>query len=107
MFKCYLMKIKTGDTVKILIGKDRGKTGKVLRVLPKDAKVIVEGLNLVKRHQRPKRQGQKGEILSVPSPVNFSRVMLICRHCKKPARMGIRHEDKKVIRICKKCGGEN
>lgn len=91
----------------MLSGKDKGKTGKVLRVLPKDAKVLVEGLNLVKKHQRPKKQGQKGEMVSVPRFIDISAAMLICRHCKKPARMGIRHENKKIIRICKKCQEEN
>lgn len=101
------MKIKKGDTITMLIGKDKGKTGKILQVLPKSGKAVVESLNLVKRHQRPKKQGQKGEIISRPRPIDISNVMLICRHCKSPARMGIRHEDKKVIRICKKCRGEN
>lgn len=101
------MKIKTGDNVIMLSGKDRSKTGKVLRVLPKEAKVIIEGLNLVKKHQRPKKQGQKGETISVPRSIDVSNVMLVCRHCKKPSRMGIKREDKKIIRICKKCQGEN
>lgn len=91
----------------MLTGKDRGKSGKVLRALPKENKVVIEGLNLIKRHQRPKRQGQKGEVVSRPRAVASSTVMLVCQHCKKPARMGIRRENKKIIRICKKCGGEN
>ena len=101
------MKIRIGDNVIMLAGKDRGKTAKVLRAFPKDYKVIVEGLNLIKKHQRPKRQGQKGEVVSRPRQIDISNVMLVCRHCGKPARMGIEHKDKKVIRICKKCRGEN
>jgi len=101
------MRIRAGDNVVMLAGKDRGKTGKILRSLPGELKVMVEGLNLVKKHRRPKKEGQKGETISVSRPVEVSNVMLICRHCKKPARMGIRHEDKKIIRICKKCQGEN
>ncbi|TSC90660.1 MAG: large subunit ribosomal protein L24 [Parcubacteria group bacterium Gr01-1014_2] len=101
------MKIKTGDNVIMLAGKNRGETGKVLRSLPKELKVVIEGLNLVKKHRRAKKQGQKGETISVSRPVEVSNVMLICRHCKKPARMGIRHENKKIMRICKKCQGEN
>jgi len=101
------MKIKTGDNVIMLTGKDKNKTGKILQVLPKSGKFVVEGLNLVKRHQRPKKQGQKGEIISRPRPVDISNVMLICRHCKKASRMSIRHEDKRIIRVCKKCKGEN
>mgnify|MGYP001589436366 CR=1 FL=1 len=101
------MKIKKGDNVIMLSGKDRGKTGKILYSFPKGSQVVVEGLNLVRRHQRPRRQGQKGEVISVPRAVDFSKVMLICQHCKKPSRMGIRREDKKIIRVCKKCKGEN
>lgn len=101
------MKIKTGDSVMIISGKDRAKTGKILRSFPRENKIIIEGLNLVKKHQRPRRQGQKGEVISLPSPVNISKVMLICRHCKKPSRMGLINKDGKKIRICKKCKGEN
>lgn len=91
----------------MLSGKDRGKSGKVLRAFPKEEKVVIEGLNLVKRHRRPRRQGQKGEVISVPRPVAVSSVMLVCRHCKRPSRMGIRRDGKKMIRVCKKCQGEN
>lgn len=91
----------------MLSGKDRGKTGKVLRLFPKEKKLVIEGLNLVKKHQRPKKQGQKGEVVSVPRMVDFSTVILICQHCKKPARMEIRHEGQKIIRVCKKCRAEN
>lgn len=101
------MHIRTGDNIIMLSGKDRGKTGKILRVLAKSGKAVVESLNLIKRHQRPKKQGQKGEIVSRPRPVDISDVMLVCRHCKKPSRMGLKREAKKVIRICKKCQGEN
>ncbi len=91
----------------MLAGKDKGKTGKILQVFPKGGKVVVESLNLIKRHQRPKKQGQKGEIVSRPRPIDISNAMLICRHCKKPARMGLRRDGKKIIRVCKKCQGEN
>ena len=91
----------------MLSGKDRGKNGKVLRSFPKEDKIVVEGLNLVKKHRRPKRQGQKGEVISVPRKVILSSVMLVCRHCKKPSRMGVKREGKKITRICKKCQGEN
>ena len=101
------MNIKKNDNVIMLSGKDRGKTGKVLRSLPKDFKVVVEGLNLVKKHRRAKKQGQKGEMISVPRSIDVSNVMLVCRHCKKPSRMSFKREDKKVIRICKKCQGDN
>ena len=101
------MKIRTGDNVIMLAGKDRGKDGKVLRVFPKEEKVIVEGLNMVKKHQRPKKQGQKGGVISVPMPVDSSNVMIVCRHCKKAARMGIKRESEKAVLICKKCKAEN
>lgn len=101
------MNIRTGDNVIMLSGKDRGKTGKILRFFPKEEKAVIEGLNLVKKHQRPKKQGQKGEIVSAPRPIDISKIMLICRHCKKPSRMGIKHEGGKIIRSCKKCKGEN
>ena len=91
----------------MLNGKDRGKTGKVLRVFPKTSKVVIEGLNLVKRHQRPRRQGQKGEVVSKPRQVNVSSIMLICQHCKKSARMGIKINNGKKVRVCKKCQKEN
>lgn len=91
----------------MLSGKDRGKSGKVLRAFPKEEKVVVEGLNLIKKHQRPKRQGQKGQTISMPRPVDISNVMLICQHCKKAARMGVKSQDGKKVRVCKKCQGEN
>lgn len=99
------MKIKKGDNVKMLSGKDRGKTGAVSLVLVKgeSSRVIVEGLNKVKRHQRPKKQGQKGQIVSVERPVDVSSVQLICKSCGKPTRISYRlHADKKD-RVCKKC----
>lgn len=101
------LRIKTGDNVIMLAGKDRGKEGKVLRSFPEDFKVVIEGLNLVKKHRRPKKQGQKGETVSVSRLVDISNVMLVCRHCKKPNRMSLRDEDKKTVRVCKNCSGEN
>ncbi len=68
------MSVKKGDTVTILKGKDAGKSGKVLRVIPKENKVVVEGINLYKKHQRPKKQGQKGEMVSLPRAINRSNI---------------------------------
>lgn len=102
-----ITKIRSGDIVRMLTGKDKNKTGKILRAFPKERKVIVEGLNLVKKHQRPRRQGQKGQVILVPRPVDVSNVMLICKNCNKPSRMGIGIIDGKKVRICKKCKGEN
>ncbi|MEK9180083.1 MAG: 50S ribosomal protein L24 [Patescibacteria group bacterium] len=98
------MKIRKGDNVKILSGKDRGKVGKVLRVFPEDDRATVEGLNLYKKRSKPKRQGQKGEVVNVPRPVHASSLMLICGSCKKAARVGSRSEGGKKVRYCKKCG---
>lgn len=99
------MKIKKGDNVKMLSGKDRGKTGVIALVLEngKTTRVVVGGLNKIKRHQRPKKQGQKGQIVSVERPVSASSVQLICKNCGKPTRVGFRLGVDKKERICKKC----
>ncbi|MGC9046895.1 MAG: 50S ribosomal protein L24 [Minisyncoccia bacterium] len=97
------MKIKKGDLVKILKGKDRGKTGKVIKVFTRDNKVTVEGLNLFKKHVRPRRQGEKGEIVQVARPLAIANVMLICPSCGKATRVGYRFENNNKVRYCKKC----
>lgn len=92
------MKIKKGDSVKILLGKDRGKTGVVDRVLSKKSKVVVAGLNLFKRHV--KKQGQlEGGVIEITKPLDISNVILVCPNCKKTTRVSAK-------RICKKCGKE-
>jgi large subunit ribosomal protein L24 len=91
----------------VISGKDRGKQGKIIKVLPNNKKVIVENINLKKKHQRPKTGGKKGEKIEVPRPIPVSTVMLICKNCGKPTRIGRRVlPDGKKIRICKKCGLE-
>jgi large subunit ribosomal protein L24 len=97
------MKIRKGDNVMIMSGKDRGKSGKVLRVLPKMDKVLVEGFNLAKKAMRPKKQGQKGEIVSVARPLHASNVMILCGSCKKAARVGYKMEGEQKVRYCKNC----
>jgi large subunit ribosomal protein L24 len=104
------MKIKTGDKVKVLAGKDKGKTGKVLQIFETEKRVVVEGLNLMIKHQKPKKQGEKGQRIQFPSPINSSNVALICPKCGKDTRIGsktIKSEDKNKKnvknRICKKC----
>jgi len=97
------MNIIKGDNIKMLQGKDRGKTGKVLLVYPKANKVRVENLNLVKKHQKPKKQGQKGQIISIARAVNISAVQLICPKCGKATRVGHKFEGDKKMRMCKKC----
>ena len=100
------MNIKRGDNVKMLQGKDRGKTGKVLHVYPPDSKVRIEGLNMVKRHQKPKRQGQKGQIVNIERRVDASSVQLICPKCGKASRTGHIIQGDTKFRVCKKCGQE-
>lgn len=97
------LKIKKGDKVKVLTGKDRGKNGTVEIVLAKEQKVKIEGVNVVKKHQKPKRKGEKGEIISVSMPIGISKVQLICPKCSKPARVGRAMDGDKKFRICKKC----
>ena len=97
------MRIKKGDTVKMLSGKDAGKTGKILRVDPKSRKVSVEGLNIRTKHTRPKRQGEKGQRIQFPAFVSQSKVMVVCPSCGKASRIGVLKEGKKNMRQCKKC----
>ena len=98
------MKIKKNDKVIAIAGKDRGKKGKVIQVLPKEEKVVVEGLNLLIKHMRPRKQGEKGQKIQFPSPLDVSSVLLICPKCSKPARIGYKVlENKKKVRVCKKC----
>lgn len=100
------MKIKKDDTVLIKSGKDRGKKGKVIQAFPKEGRILVEGVSLRKKHQKPKKSGEKGQIVSMPGPVNVSSVKLICPKCQKPTRIGYKVTDKKKTRICKKCKEE-
>lgn len=107
------MKIIKGDNVLIISGKDRLKTGKILRSLPSAGRVVVEGVNIVKKSQRPRKQGEKGQIISFPKPIDVSNVKLICPKCGKPSRVGYCRltSEKSVakshsVRICKKCQAE-
>lgn len=97
-------KIKKGDTVLIISGKDRKKKGKILQVFPKEGRVLVEQINLRKKHQKPKRAEEKGQIIQIPGPISVSNVKLICSKCGKATRVGYKFEGKKKERICKKCG---
>lgn len=100
------MKIRKSDNVKILSGKDRGKTGKVLRVLPEAGKAMIEGLNLMKKHVRPRKQGEKGQRVSVPAAIDISNLMIVCPKCSKASRVGYKVTEKSKFRVCKKCGSE-
>jgi large subunit ribosomal protein L24 len=97
------MRIKKGDTVQITQGKDRGKTGQVLSVNPSKERVIVENINVFKKHRRPKRQGEKGEVIEVAKPINASNVLPVCKNCNQGVRVGFRGEGRKKVRECKKC----
>ena len=98
------MNIKKNDSVKVLAGKDKGKSGKVLEVLPKERKVVVEGLNIRVRFSRPKQQGEKGQRLELPAAMDASKVMLVCPHCGKPTRVGHDVTANGTFRKCRKCG---
>lgn len=99
------MKIRSNDKVVVLSGKDKGKTGKVLRVDVKGQKVVVEGVNVATKHQAPRKQGQEGGIIKVETPIYASKVQVVCPSCGKATRVGhkIGAEGKKT-RCCKKCG---
>jgi large subunit ribosomal protein L24 len=97
------MKIKKGDQVKIMAGKDRGKTGKVLTSIPTENKIIVENINLFKKRQRGRKQGETGQTVVVARPFPASRAELICTSCKNPTRVGYRVEGNVKVRYCKKC----
>lgn len=96
--------VRKGDTVLVISGKDVGKQGKVLSVLPAKNKVVVEKVNVVKRHTRPSRAMPQGGILEKEAPINSAKVMLICNHCKQPTRVARKIlNDGKKVRLCKKC----
>jgi large subunit ribosomal protein L24 len=97
------MKVKKGDTVLIISGKDRGKTAKILKSLPKEQKILIEGVNLKKKHVRPKREGEKGQVVQLPAPMNVSNVKIVCPKCGKATRIGYKIEKDIKKRICKKC----
>jgi len=83
------MKIKKGDNVLIISGKDKGKTGKILKAFPKEMKILVEGVNLKKKHVRPKREGEKGQVVDIPAPLNISNVKLFAQNAEKQQELDI------------------
>jgi large subunit ribosomal protein L24 len=99
------MKFKKGDEIEITIGKDKGKRGKIERVLPKEHKVLVLGQNLYKRHLKKKDEKNPGGIIDFPRALSTAKVALICPKCKKPTRIGFLVTDKEKQRICRKCKG--
>ncbi|MCX6816923.1 MAG: 50S ribosomal protein L24 [Candidatus Beckwithbacteria bacterium] len=98
------MKFKVGDTVKITLGKDRGKTGKIEKVLLKSNAVTVTGLNLYKKHLKARGEGKAGSMVDLARPLNLAKISLICPKCHSVTRIGFEGAAKKKLRICKKCG---
>ena len=97
------MKIKKGDTVQVLSGNDKGKKGEVLEVMPKTETLIVKGVNVRKKHIKPRKQGEEGGIISVECPIYASKASVICPKCGKPTKIGFMIEKDSKVRICKKC----
>ena len=99
------MHVKKGDLVRVLAGKDKGKQGHIIRSIPKQDRVVVEKLNLVKRHQKPSATFPDGGIITMEAPIHVSNVLPICKSCSKPTRVGhVRQENGKKTRVCKHCG---
>jgi len=97
-------KIKKGDTVMVISGRERGKTGKVLSLTPGDGKITVEKLNIIKRHTKPSQKVRQGGIIEREAPMSLSNVMFLCGNCNKATRLGIRMlEDGRRVRVCRKC----
>lgn len=99
------MRIKKGDQVKVIAGKEKGKTGRVISTVPVGSKVVLEGLNIVRRHRRPKKQGEKGQIVEIASPLDVSNVILVCPLCSRNTRTEKVIAGDKKERKCKKCKG--
>ena len=95
--------VKKGDTVTVISGNEKGKKGKVLRVDHKQGRVVVENLNMVKKHMRPSQSNPQGGVISVPAPMHSSNVMIICPSCGRPTRIKKELRDGTKIRVCKKC----
>ena len=98
------MRIKKGDTVKVLSGNDKGKTGEVLEVIPKTQRIIVKGVNIRKKHVKPRRQGDEGGIIPSEFSIHSSKVAVVCPKCGKATRIGYKEEKDGKVRVCKKCG---
>jgi len=99
------VKIRKNDTVVVIAGKDRGKKGKVRFAYPKDEKILVEGINFIKRHTRAVRQVRQAGIIEREAPIHVSNVMLLCSRCNRPTRVGFHFlEDGRKVRICRSCG---
>jgi len=96
-------RIKKGDTVKVIAGKDRGKTGKVLKSLFSRDRILVEGVNEYTKHVRPRTSNEKGQMIKVPRSLHVSNVQLLCPSCARPVRVSVERKGKEKIRLCKRC----
>jgi len=100
-----MKKLKLSDQVEVIAGKDKGRIGKVIKAFRSDDKVIVEKVNMIKRHTKPSMANQQGGIVEKEAPIDISNLMLVCPKCSKPVRVGIKvMEDGAKVRVCKKCG---
>ena len=100
------MKLLKGDNVKVLSGVDKGKTGEILEVMPKTNKIVVKGVNIRKKHIKPRKQGEEGGIVSVECAIHSAKVELVCPKCKAATKVGYVIENGEKIRVCKKCGAK-
>lgn len=100
------MKLRKGDTVKVLAGNDKGKTGEILSVDPKSSKIVVKNVNIRKKATKPRKAGETGGIIASEYPINSSKVGVVCPKCGKTVRIGYKVDGDKKVRICKGCGAE-
>lgn len=100
------MKVKKGDTVVVLSGKDKGIRGKVLGTVPAQDKVVVEGVNLATCHVKPRKQGETGGVIRREAALRVCKVQVVCPKCGKPTRVAYKIENGKKVRVCKHCGAE-
>lgn len=98
------MKFKKGDEIEVIAGKDRGKRGKIVRLLLKEERIVVEGVNVMTKHRKARRDGAKGERIELPFPIHVSNAMLVCPHTGKPTRIGYAIEGGEKVRVSRKSG---
>ncbi len=100
------MRLKKGDTVKVLSGVDKGKTGEILEIIPKTNKIVVKGVNIRKKHVKPRKQGEEGGIIPVECAIHSAKVNVVCPKCKAATKIGYVQEKEEKVRVCKKCGAK-
>lgn len=100
------MKLRKGDTVKILSGVDKGKTGEILEVMPKTNKIVVKGVNIRKKHIKPRKQGEEGGIIPSECAIHSAKANIVCPKCKAATKIGYVEEKGEKVRVCKKCGAK-